>query len=231
MNVGSSQYRTVHDATASTKDTTDTAMMARCVELSRLAVTKGEYPFGAIIVLDGRIASEAINRSVRDADISRHAEIIALALARKTLGFERLRRSTLYTNIEPCAMCAYCIREAGLGRVVYAMGSPVMGGLSKWNILRDDDMSDRVPQVFGPVPEVVAGVLQNEAQRAWRDWNPMAWEMIKLRGLMTDPNAEHRGTRVYPAHARALWHHLQFLFRRKATPLVADGPLADYSNL
>jgi tRNA(adenine34) deaminase len=220
-------YRTEYNATDRAMDVTDRVMMARCVELSRLAVTKGEYPFGSVIALDGRIAAEAINRTVRDADLSRHAEIIALALARKTLGVERLRRSTLYTNIEPCAMCAYCIREAGLGRVVYAMGSPVMGGLSKWNILRDNGMSDRVPQVFGPVPEVVAGVLLNEAQRAWRDWNPLVWEMIKLRGLLIDPNAQPRSTQLYPAHAHSLWHHLQFLFRRKAAPLAADGPIDD----
>jgi hypothetical protein len=84
-----------------------------------------------------------------------------------------------------------------------------------------------VPQVFGPVPEVVAGVLLNEAQRAWRDWNPLVWEMIKLRGLLIDPNAQPPSTQLYPAHARSLWHHLQFLFRRKAAPLDADGPIAD----
>jgi tRNA(adenine34) deaminase len=212
-------------------DVTDSAMMARCVELSRLAVTKGEYPFGSVIALDGRIAAEAINRTVRDGDLSRHAEIIALALARKRLGAGGLRHATLYTNIEPCAMCAYCIREAGLGRVVYAMGSPVMGGLSKWNILRDSAMSDRVPQIFGPAPEVVAGVLLSEAQQAWRDWNPLAWEIIKLRGLLLDPNAKPCGVQRHPAHAHSLWHHLQFLFRRNAPPLAADAPIADCKSL
>ena len=55
------------------------------------------------------------------------------------IGREQLRHCTLYTNIEPCAMCSYCIRESWVGRVVYALGSPVMGGLSKWNILRDQE--------------------------------------------------------------------------------------------
>ena len=32
----------------SLRETTDTAMMARCIELSRIAVTKGEYPFGTV---------------------------------------------------------------------------------------------------------------------------------------------------------------------------------------
>ncbi len=140
-------------------DITDRAMMARCIELSRIAVSKGEYPFGTVIALDGQIVAEAINSTIRDGDVTRHAEIIALSHAQKTIGREQLRRCTLYSNIEPCAMCAYCIREAWISRVVYALGSPVMGGLSKWNILRDDGMSDRIPEIFGAVPEVVSGVL------------------------------------------------------------------------
>ena len=116
-------------------------MMARCIELSRIAVSKGEYPFGTVIALDGQVVVEAINSTIRDGDVTRHAEVIALSEAQKAIGRKQLFRSTLYTNIEPCAMCSYCIREAQVGRVAYALGSPVMGGLSKWNILRDDGMS------------------------------------------------------------------------------------------
>jgi tRNA(adenine34) deaminase len=156
------------------RETTDKAMMARCVELSRIAVTKGEHPFGTVIARDGQILSEAINHTVRDGDVTRHAEVIALSQAQKTVGREQLRHYTLYTNIEPCAMCSYCIREAWIGRVVFALASPVMGGYSKWNILRDDDMSGRMPQIFAAAPEVVSGVLAREAQEAWRDWSPFA---------------------------------------------------------
>jgi tRNA(adenine34) deaminase len=199
----------------SSREATDKAMMARCIELSRLAVGEGEYPFGTVIALDGRIVAEAINRTVRDGDVTRHAEVIALSEAQKAISREELRRCTLYTNVEPCAMCAYCTREAWVGRVVYAIGSPVMGGLSKWNILRDEGISD-IPQIFGTVPEVVSGVLLHEAQEAWRDWNPVAWQMIKLRGLLTEPCAHDGHIHVQPAHARSLWHYLQTLSRGAA---------------
>jgi len=46
-------------------------------------------------------------------------------------------------------MCSYCIREAWVSRVVYALSSPVMGRLSKRNILREDHLSDRMPEIFG----------------------------------------------------------------------------------
>jgi tRNA(adenine34) deaminase len=196
------------------REKTDRAMMARCVELSRIAVGKGEHPFGTVIARDGQVLSEAINHTVRDGDVTRHAEVIALSQAQKAIGREQLRHYTLYTNIEPCAMCSYCIREAWIGRVVYALSSPVMGGFSKWNILRDDDMSGRMPQIFAAVPEVVSGVLAREAQEAWRDWNPLAWQMIKLRGLLTEPCPPGDHVHVRPAHSRSLWHHLQILIER-----------------
>jgi tRNA(adenine34) deaminase len=198
----------------------DQAMMARCVELSRIAVTKTEHPFGTVIARDGQILSEAINHTVRDGDVTRHAEVIALSQAQKTVGREQLRHYTLYTNIEPCAMCSYCIREAWIGRVVFALASPVMGGYSKWNILRDDDMSGRMPQIFAAAPEVVSGVLAREAQEAWRDWSPFAWQMIKLRGFLVDPNAAADHVHVAPAHRRSLWHHLQILIERNRHPRV-----------
>jgi len=193
---------------------TDKAMMARCIELSRTAVSKGEYPFGTVIALDGQIVAEGINSTNRDGDVTRHAEIIALSHAQRAVGRERLRRYTLYSNIEPCAMFSYCIREAWVSRVVYALASPVMGGLSKWNVLRDDGLSDRIPEIFGAVPEVVSGVLLHEAQQAWREWSPFAWEMIKLRGLLTAPCAQDGHIHVQPAHSRSLWHYLYILFMR-----------------
>ena len=198
----------------SSQETTDKAMMARCIELSRIAVSEGEYPFGTVIALDGQIVAEAINSTVREGDVTRHAEVIALSEAQTAIDRDRLRRCTLYTNVEPCAMCSYCIREAQIGRVAYALRSPLMGGLSKWNILRDGEISDRLPQIFGAVPEVVSGILLHEAQQAWRDWDPLVWQMIKLRGLLTEPRAHDGHIHVQPAHRRSLWQHLQVLLAR-----------------
>jgi tRNA(adenine34) deaminase len=196
----------------------DEAMMARCIELARLAVADGEYPFGSVIALDGEIVAEAVNTTIRASDVTRHAEIAALSQAQRTIGRVGLRRATLYSNIEPCAMCAYCIRESWVGRVVFALASPVMGGMSRWNILRDDGLSGRIPEVFGAAPEVVSGVLLREAQEAWREWSPFAWQMIRLRGLLTAPPAQDDQVRVRPAHCPSLWHHLALLLLGSRRP-------------
>ena len=195
-------------------DTTDRKMMARCIELSAMAVQEGEYPFGSVIVLDGQIIAEATNRTMRENDVSRHAEVIALTQAQQAVGRADLHRATLYSNVEPCAMCSYCIREAWVGRVVYALTSPIMGGATKWNILRDQDISSRVP-IFGPAPEVVSGVLAREVQDAWRAWNPLAWEMVRLRGVLTAPEVPQEApVQVLARHRRSAWHHAIFAFMK-----------------
>jgi tRNA(adenine34) deaminase len=198
-------------ATLSEREVIDRRMMARCVELSRTGAAQGELPFGCVVARDGEVLGESENRAVRDGDVSRHAEILAIAQARKQ-GGAKLSGCTLYSNVEPCPMCSFCIREAGVGRVVFALASPIMGGLSRWNILRDDTLSDGIPFVFGAVPEVVTGVLAEEAGEAWRAWNPVAWQVIKLRGFLAKPQAA--ATQVIPAHPRRPWRHLmRTLFR------------------
>ena len=129
----------------------DRTMMARCIELARRGAAEGEHPFGSVIANGAEVIAEASNRTVRDRDESRHAEILAIAQARKILADAALARCTLYSIIEPCPMCSFCIRAAGIRRVVFALHSPVMGGLSKWNILGDRGLSRRIPCLFrGP---------------------------------------------------------------------------------
>src|ERR1700733_11766834 len=124
---------------------TDQKMMARCNELARRGGKQGEYPFGSLLARGDAIVAEATNQVFKDTDESCHAEIIAIALARQTLGRKSLRECTLYSTVEPCAMCSFCIRAAGIGRVVYSLRSPVMGGISRWDILRDKTLPRRIP--------------------------------------------------------------------------------------
>jgi tRNA(adenine34) deaminase len=190
-------------------------MMARCIEISRAAIREGEYPFGSVIAVDGRIVAEAANRTVKESDVSRHAEVIALSQAQKALSRSEFARATLYSNVEPCAMCSYCIREAWVGRVVYALRSPIMGGVSKWNILRDTEIARRIP-VFGPAPEVVIGVLSREVQQVWRAWNPLAWQVMQMAEILTAEDARGQGVKVLAADRPPAWQRMVFALTRLA---------------
>jgi tRNA(adenine34) deaminase len=169
----------------------DLRMMARCIALSRDAVAAGELPFACVICRDEEVVTEATNRVARDRDVTRHAEMVAISQAQRVLGTKRLSGCTLYSNVEPCAMCSYCIRETRVRKVVYAIRSPIMGGHSKWRLLQDRQISDSIPEVFGRVPEIAGEVMRDEAEAVWRDWRPLIWSIIKLRGCFGGTAAHH----------------------------------------
>ncbi len=62
-------------------------------------------PFGAVIVKDGRIISEAANTVTATNDPTAHAEVNAIRAACKALNTFSLRGCILYTSCEPCPMC------------------------------------------------------------------------------------------------------------------------------
>jgi len=167
--------------------TTDLRMMARCLELARTATAAGEFPFASVLSKDGEVIAETINRVAGDADITRHAELLAVSAGQKVLGRGNLKNCTLYTIVEPCPMCSFAIREARIGRVVFALKSPLMGGSSRWNVLGDEVLSSTMPEVFAPPPSLSAGLLSKEAARVWRRWNPVVWGIIRLRGIFRPP--------------------------------------------
>jgi tRNA(adenine34) deaminase len=164
--------------------TFDLEMMRYCIELSAEVGRAGEFPFASVIAKDGRLIAEAGNRVRRDNDITRHAELLAVSEAQKVLGKGKLKGCTLYSNVEPCAMCSFPIRESRIGRVLSAIPSHLMGGFSKFGVLTDGDLSRVMPEAFGAPPEVVLGVMQNEAVRVWRRWNPLIWAVISRRGCL-----------------------------------------------
>lgn len=160
----------------------DLDLMRRCIALAELSLEAGEYPFAAVIARNGTLLCEEINRVRLDRDVSRHAETAAISKAQMVHGTD-LSDCTLYSTVEPCAQCAYAIREARIGRVVYGLRSPLMGGHSRWNILADPDLSKALPDIFLPAPEIISGFLQDEVEQVFCRWSPLIWHAIKARGI------------------------------------------------
>ena len=190
---------------------TDCAMMERCIRHSATAAQRGEFPFAALVCAGGEVVVETTNQVVQDGDVTRHAELVAVSEAQKLLGRRDLSGCTLYSNVEPCAMCSFSIRETRISRVVFAISSPMMGGFSKWNVLRDRELSQAMPEAFGPVPEVVTGLLRREAEKVWRSWNPLIWSVIKHRGYLGPEQASEHVEYLDAIPQRAGW--LRRLFR------------------
>ena len=88
-----------------------------------------EVPIGALLVIDGTVVGRAHNQRDSLKDPTAHAEMLAITQAASAIGDWRLNAATLYVTKEPCPMCAGATLMARLGRVVFAVGDPKMGGL------------------------------------------------------------------------------------------------------
>jgi tRNA(adenine34) deaminase len=161
----------------------DIAFMERCVSLARSALAKGEYPFATVISRRGQFLCESHNRVRCDRDVTRHAEMVAMSEAQRRLKSISLEDCTLYSTVEPCAMCAYAIRESRVGRVIFGLRSPVMGGYSRWDILSDSGLSSVMPEVFAAPPEIRLGCLYDQVQQLFRERHPFAWKIIEARRI------------------------------------------------
>lgn len=102
--------------------------MKRALELAKKAFDEGEVPVGALIVYKDQIISEAHNQTEFLLDPSAHAELLAIRKACQVLGNWRLSNCTLYTTLEPCAMCAGAIIQARLKKVVWGAPDIRCGG-------------------------------------------------------------------------------------------------------
>jgi tRNA(adenine34) deaminase len=168
-------------------DALDRAMMERCIELAREASMRGEYPYGAVICREGKIIAEGTSRVRADRDVTHHAELVAISAAQAALRTTSLDECTIYSNAEPCVQCAYAIRESRIRRVIFGISSPFIGGMSRWNVLCDHDISGSLSEVFAPPPVVIAGFMADEIEKALVATDPLVWQIIKMRGLFGHP--------------------------------------------
>lgn len=94
--------------------------MRRAIALSAEAINSNAGgPFGAVIVCDGKIVGEGINRVTSTNDPTAHAEVTAIRDACTRLGRFSLAGCEIYTSCEPCPMCLAAIYWARLDRMHY----------------------------------------------------------------------------------------------------------------
>jgi len=95
--------------------------MRRALALAHEGMEAGSGgPFGAVVVLDGRIVGEGNNRVTSTQDPTAHAEIVAIRAACASLDRFELSGCEIYTSCEPCPMCLSAIYWARLDRIWYA---------------------------------------------------------------------------------------------------------------
>jgi tRNA(Arg) A34 adenosine deaminase TadA len=99
----------------------DESLLRQAFDVARRARESGDHPFGSVLADgNGNLLMEQGNGFTSEGrDRTAHAERLLASRAARAFDLAFLRRCTLYTSAEPCAMCAGAIYWAGIGRVVY----------------------------------------------------------------------------------------------------------------
>ncbi len=136
----------------------DWQFMRRAIAAAEFARELDEVPVGAIVVGEnGEILSQAGNRTRTDCDPTAHAEILALRRAAWVVGNYRLTGASVYSTLEPCAMCAGALVQARIKRLIYAAPDERFGAVrSKFEICDSGSLNHKI--------EIVAGVLETECK-------------------------------------------------------------------
>ncbi|HTY43513.1 MAG TPA: nucleoside deaminase [Thermoanaerobaculia bacterium] len=139
----------------------DAAFMREALAFARIAYAEQEVPIGAVVVRDGRMLGRGRNRRERLADPTHHAEIEAIREASREAGTWRLDGTTLYTTVEPCAMCAGAAVNARIARIVFGCTDPKAGYCGTLgNVPEDERLNHRCRVEGGLLGEESAALLQ-----------------------------------------------------------------------
>ena len=135
----------------------DEEFMREALAEAAAASDSGEVPIGAIVVIDGEIKGRGRNQVIHTSDPTAHAEIVALRDAARAIGNYRLTGATLYSTIEPCAMCAGALIHARIKRLVYGARDERAGAVTThFGICTTDFLNHRV--------KVEGGILEGECR-------------------------------------------------------------------
>ena len=142
----------------------DENWMRKAIHVARDAAKLDEVPVGAVVVdANGKILAAASNRTIANTDPTAHAEILALRTAAIRVGNYRLTGATVYTTIEPCAMCAGALVNARVARLVFGAHDERFGAVeTHFRICDSDELNHRI--------EITSGVLADNCRRLMQDF-------------------------------------------------------------
>lgn len=112
--------------------------LEKAVSLAKLALDKGDEPFGSILVLDDKIVYEDHNR-VSGGDHTNHPEFEIAKWAANNLTKEERKRAVCYTSGEHCPMCSAAHGWVGLGDIHYASSTKqLVSWLNEFNVKKSN---------------------------------------------------------------------------------------------
>jgi tRNA(adenine34) deaminase len=126
--------------------------MAEAIKHAISSAQNGDAPVAALIVQHDTLLSVGRNTKTSEKSGFAHAELNALWAAKILLG-RKPEGCTLYTTLEPCAMCLGAITFSGIRKLVFGSPDPEGGAV---------DMFAQHQAYGNWMPEVIGGILQVE---------------------------------------------------------------------
>lgn len=124
-----------------------------------LASSSGQdIPVAALIVKEHNIIASSINKKEKLNDPTAHAEMLVIKEACKNLNRWRLDDVILYTNLEPCPMCAAAILYSRIPVVVFGAYDKLYGAFGSAIDLGNFSRISS-PQIIGGIEEEKATAL------------------------------------------------------------------------
>jgi guanine deaminase len=145
----------------------DNPFMARAIQLSLDNVVSGQGgPFGAVIVKDGSIVAEGVNRVTASNDPTAHAEVVAIRSACAKLGTFVLKGCEIYTSCEPCPMCLGAIYWAHIARIYFGNVAAEASKIGFDDSFIYQEFARPLPQRSIPIIQM----MHEQAIAAFRAW-------------------------------------------------------------
>jgi tRNA(adenine34) deaminase len=131
--------------------------MGEALAEARNAWARNERPIAAVAVVDDAMVARAHDRVQESNDPTAHAVVVALRETARKLGTDRLADATIFTTLEPCAMCVGALLESDVEALVYALPNRVDGAAGTVLQLAQHDALPRRMRV-------VSGIRRDEAE-------------------------------------------------------------------
>jgi len=128
-------------------------------------------PFGAAVILNGKVISVAHNTVIRDNDPTCHAEVNAIREACRKLGTPHLEGAVVIATSEPCPMCLTTCYWAHVAEVRYCLQHRVAAEFGFDDSFIYEDLQI---QPGHKIPVTCAPEATTEARRVFEDWREAA---------------------------------------------------------
>ncbi len=131
---------------------------------AQISKKEGNKGYGAVIVYDREILSEAHDTAITENDPIKHAEVSAIRKAVKTKADANLSGAILFSTCEPCPMCTSLAIWSNLTTIVFGASIEETSKMGRTRInISSRDIVDKSPTMI----EIIGGEMREQCLKLY----------------------------------------------------------------